>query len=29
VFALGLLAGALFRFVQDVRIGLSEADHFR
>ena len=29
MFALGLLAGALFRFVQDVRIGLSEADHFR
>jgi hypothetical protein len=29
LFALGLLAGALFRFVQEVRIGLSEADHYR
>ena len=29
LFALGLLAGSLFRFVQEVRIGLSEADHYR
>jgi hypothetical protein len=27
--ALGLLAGSLFRFVQEVRIGLGEADHYR
>jgi len=27
--ALGLLAGALFRFGQEVRIGLSESDHYR
>jgi Protein of unknown function (DUF2721) len=27
--AIGLLGGALFRFVQEVRMGLSEADHFR
>ena len=27
--ALGLLAGALFRFAQEVRIGLSESDHYR
>jgi len=27
--ALGLLAGSLFRFAQEVRIGLSEADHYR
>ena len=29
MFALGLLAGALFRFFQEVRIGLSAADHYR
>ena len=27
--ALALLAGALFRFGQEVRIGLSESDHYR
>jgi hypothetical protein len=27
--AVGLLAGALFRFGQEVRIGLSESDHYR
>jgi len=27
--ALGLMAGALFRFGQEVRIGLSESDHYR
>ena len=27
--ALGLLGGALFRFGQEVRIGLSESDHYR
>lgn len=27
--AVGLLGGALFRFGQEVRMGLSEADHFR
>jgi hypothetical protein len=27
--ALGLLAGALFRFAQEIRIGLSESDHYR
>jgi Protein of unknown function (DUF2721) len=29
VIAVGLLAGALFKFTQEVRIGLSEADHHR
>ena len=27
--AVGLLGGALFRFAQEVRMGLSEADHYR
>jgi hypothetical protein len=27
--AVALLGGSLFRFAQEVRIGLSEADHFR
>ena len=27
--AIGLLAGSLFRFAQEVRIGLSESDHYR
>jgi uncharacterized protein DUF2721 len=27
--ALGLLGGSLYRFGQEVRMGLSEADHFR
>jgi hypothetical protein len=27
--AIGLLGGSLFRFAQEVRMGLSEADHFR
>jgi hypothetical protein len=27
--AVGLLGGALFRFGQEVRLGLSEADHYR
>ena len=27
--AVGLLGGSLFRFAQEVRIGLSEADHYR
>jgi hypothetical protein len=27
--AVGLLGGSLFKFSQEVRIGLSEADHFR
>jgi hypothetical protein len=26
---IGLLGGSLFRFAQEVRMGLSEADHFR
>jgi hypothetical protein len=29
VFAVGLLGGALFRFGQEIRIGLSESDHYR
>jgi hypothetical protein len=29
VFAVGLLGGSLFRFGQEVRIGLSESDHYR
>jgi Protein of unknown function (DUF2721) len=29
VFAVGLLGGSLFRFAQEVRIGLSESDHYR
>jgi len=27
--AIGLLGGSLFRFAQEVRMGLSEADHYR
>jgi len=27
--AIGLLGGSLFRFAQEVRIGLSESDHYR
>ena len=27
--AIGLLSGSLFRFAQEVRMGLSEADHYR
>jgi hypothetical protein len=27
--AVGLLGGSLFRFGQEVRIGVSEADHYR
>jgi hypothetical protein len=27
--AVGLLGGSLFRFSQEIRIGLSEADHYR
>jgi hypothetical protein len=27
--AVGLLGGSLFRFGQEIRIGLSEADHYR
>lgn len=27
--AIGLLGGSLFRFAQEVRMGLSEVDHFR
>jgi hypothetical protein len=29
LFAVALIAGSLFRFLQEVRIGLSEADHYR